>query len=120
MPLSPTVRRERRAKAKRLEDPKIKRRKRCANCGELFEPTKPHKRFCKEACRKEFHHHGSAFGPLRDKLVKLVREITGQHAAELRELRKLWIETEARFVKLGGQVNELVNRLGRDATPLKR
>jgi len=28
--------------------------------------------FCSDACRKEFHHHGSAFGPLRIKLEKMI------------------------------------------------
>jgi hypothetical protein len=79
MPLSPKVRSERRAEAKRLQDPKILKRKRCDNCGDLFRPKKPYpvQKFCCDNCRKEFHANGgNAFGPLKARLERLVRQIT--------------------------------------------
>jgi hypothetical protein len=80
MPLSPKVRSERRAQKKRLEDPpKLKRRRRCKNDGVLFPVTKPNREFCSDNCRKEFHANGgNAFGPLKTRLEKLVRQITGE------------------------------------------
>lgn len=52
-----------------------KRRRRCRNCGELFEPKRSWQHFCREACKAEFHRYGSAFGPLKERLTKLVRSI---------------------------------------------
>jgi hypothetical protein len=44
-----------------------RRRKRCLNDNKLFIPARnvPDQKFCSDACRKEFHHHGSAFGPMK-------------------------------------------------------
>lgn len=79
MPLPPAVRAERRAKAKLTQETTKKRRVRCDNCNELFEKTRKDHRFCKEGCRKEFFANGgNAFGPLKTRLEKLVRSITGE------------------------------------------
>ncbi len=68
---------ERRARLKRLEDPKKFKRRRCKNDGVLFLVTKPNREFCSDNCRKEFHANGgNAFGPLKTRLEKLVRAIT--------------------------------------------
>ena len=71
MPLSPARQRELRAKT---AEPKKLPRKRCLNCAKLFEMTRQGKRFCSDACRKEFHHYGAAYGPLRDKLEALIEK----------------------------------------------
>ena len=43
------------------------KRKRCQNCNKLFIPARnvPDQKFCKDACRREFWTHGSAFGPMK-------------------------------------------------------
>ena len=79
MPLSPKVRAQRRAQANKLKDPKVFKRKRCLNDGNLFRPTRayPVQKFCSDECRKEFHANGgNAFGPLKTRLEKLVHRIT--------------------------------------------
>jgi len=53
---------------------------RCDNCSKPFLKTKPHKRFCSVQCQKEYHRHGAAFGPLKDKLTKLIEQRTREHA----------------------------------------
>lgn len=55
----------------------VPKKKRCENCFALFERKKhapSTKRFCSDRCRKEFHHHGSAFGPLRVRLEKMIAQ----------------------------------------------
>ncbi len=70
---------ERRARLGLLRDPKKLPRKRCKNDGKLFDVTKPNREFCCDNCRKEFHANGgNAFGPLKTRLEKLVRQITGE------------------------------------------
>lgn len=50
------------------------------------------KYFCNRAdpgkgqCKGEFHRHGSAFGPLRTKLEKLVTKLTREKFSELEKL----------------------------------
>ena len=79
MPVSPRRQAELRAQKKRLEDPKKLPRKHCKNCNKLFPLTKPTREFCGDNCRKEFHANGgNAFGPLKTRLEKLVRGITGE------------------------------------------
>jgi len=83
MPLSAKAQAERRARLKRLEEPKKIRRARCANCDKPFPKTKPNRKFCKKECKREYEQNGgTAFGPLKTRLEKLVRQITG--ALELR------------------------------------
>jgi hypothetical protein len=79
MPVSPRRQAELRAQKKRLEDPKKLPRKHCKNCNKLFPLSKPWREFCGDNCRKEFHANGgNAFGPLKTRLEKLVRQITGE------------------------------------------
>jgi len=51
------------------------KRKCCRNCDKKFPVTKPNRMFCTTACKNEYGRHGSAFGPLRIKLEKLVRKL---------------------------------------------
>jgi hypothetical protein len=52
------------------------RRKRCLNCNKLFVPARnvPNQKFDKDHCRKEFHRHGSAFGPMKLGLHKAIEK----------------------------------------------
>jgi hypothetical protein len=78
MPLSAKAQAERRARLKRLAEPKKIRRARCANCDKPFPKTKPNRKFCKKECKREYEQNGgTAFGPLKTRLEKLVRQITG-------------------------------------------
>lgn len=103
MPLSPAVRRDRRAAA---QPPKNFPRKHCANCNRLFPVTQPKRKFCCSNCKDQFHNFGSAFGPLRCTLENLV-------AKWLRDFRK---ETEARFKAIEGRLTmiELFNEVNRE------
>lgn len=40
--------------------------------------TKANRRFCNVKCKNEYHQHGSAFGPLKHRLEKLVVKLAGQ------------------------------------------
>jgi len=88
MSLSPKVRRERRAFAAKLKDRKPKRRGRCANCFKMYVDESPNqiKKFCGDQCKKEFHAHGSAYGPLKVRLEKLVRQITRELEVRVKNL----------------------------------
>lgn len=72
------------------------RRRRCDNCFGIFQPTKKWARFCKDQCRKEFHQHGSAFGPLKTRLEKLtvatVKECVKSIEARLTVIEKALLE----------------------------
>jgi hypothetical protein len=76
------------------------RRKRCRNCNGLMTigqgGRSDRKVFCGEKdpgkgkCKDEFHQHGSAFGPLKTRLEKLVTKLTNEKFAELqKEIEKL-------------------------------
>jgi hypothetical protein len=90
MPLSAKGQAQRRARIKKLETPKIARRRKCLNCDELFRPERPYpvQKFCKDACRKEFHANGgNAFGPLKARLEKLVLKQTAELTRQVAILR---------------------------------
>jgi hypothetical protein len=72
MPLPPAIRRERREYNKK-QDPPVFPIKRCLNDNKQFRQVKKNKVFCCDACRREYNRFGSAFGPLREKLEKMVR-----------------------------------------------
>lgn len=84
MPLSPAAQRERREKLRKLGiDPanvtrelpkKNLKRRRCRNCNKFYSVTRDNKKFCCSKCKDEFHKYGSAYGPLKAKLEKLIAE----------------------------------------------
>jgi hypothetical protein len=80
MPLPPEVRRARRAAAAKLRDPQKFPRRRCANCNKFFLKIRKNKRFCSRGCKTEFARYGSAFGPLKDYLTKLIESASGGEA----------------------------------------
>ena len=53
-------------------------KRKCDNCGSTYQPKQPiregERGFCKPNCRKEYHKHGGAFGPLRRALDKELRK----------------------------------------------
>ena len=81
MSLSPQVRRERRALAARYREPKKFPRRRCDNDGKWYLKTRKNKRFCSKACKDEYNRYGSAFGPLRDYLTKLIGKASKEEVA---------------------------------------
>jgi hypothetical protein len=83
MPLSAKAQAMRRARLKRLKDPKKVRKMRCHNCNKLTPKNRYNQKFCSPLCKREYEQNGgTAFGPLKTRLEKLVRSITG--ALELR------------------------------------
>lgn len=57
-------------------------RKRCKNCPKFFELTKPNREFCTPKCKAEFHRYGAAYGPLKEKLERLVTAASKAEAAK--------------------------------------
>ncbi len=103
-------------------------RRKCDDCGKSYKPKQPlrpgFRGFCTDNCRKSYHKHGGAYRKLRGEMAKLltrhlqavneanqtelrilVKNEFGRINAELKELRQLWIETEARYVALAVQLN---------------
>jgi len=68
-------------------------RRHCHNCNRLYWPETPWQRFDTEQCRKEFHHHGGAFGPLKIRLEKIIR-------VSIKELKVKIADLERRIVRL--------------------
>jgi hypothetical protein len=56
-------------------------KQRCKNCPKFFPKTRRNRAFCSAQCKKEFHEHGSAFGPLKDRLTKLIEQHSKEEAA---------------------------------------
>lgn len=47
-------------------------KKRCRNCNKPFPLTKVNRAFCRQECKNEFHNFGSAYGPLKARLEKMI------------------------------------------------
>jgi ribosomal protein L37AE/L43A len=77
MPLSAKRQMELRADKKEAAGPKkLGPRKRCDNCDKRFHKNRKDQRFCCANCRKEFFANGgNAFGPLKVRLEKLVKQL---------------------------------------------
>jgi ribosomal protein L37AE/L43A len=88
MPLSPRRQAELRAEKKKLEEPKkLGPRKRCDNCDKRFHKNRKDQRFCCGNCRKEFFANGgNAFGPLKVRLEKLVKQLIGPLETRINQL----------------------------------
>jgi hypothetical protein len=63
-------------------------RRRCKNCGKMFNAVRPDHWFHTPACRKQFHKNEGAFGKVKDLVAKELRE-------HLKDFRKL---TDAVFL----------------------
>ena len=77
----------------------------CDNCGTKYKPKQPLRPgqkhgFCKPNCKKEFHKNSGAYRKLKVEMQKLVEQEFGRINAGLKELRALWIKTEARAVAI--------------------
>lgn len=90
-------------------------RRECDNCGTWFDlnPQVPNKRFCRDACRKEFWHTGGQFRKVRRFTEKLLPQLVAaafdrQRAEiqaardEIREERELIQGLVARFERARG------------------
>jgi collagenase-like PrtC family protease len=111
MSLSPRVRAERRAFNNPKPDPDTLPRKRCKNCPKFFRVTKPNREFCSSKCRNEFHHHGSAYGQLKDLLQKQVekwnKETKKELTAQLQDIRERLTAIESTQVNLVDRIEDL-------------
>lgn len=61
---------------------------RCKNCPKFFPKTRPNREFCSQDCKDEYNRHGSAFGPLRERLTKLIEKTSKEEAA--RQFEAVW------------------------------
>ena len=82
-------------------------RRKCDDCGKSYKPTRPNARFCSDNCRKAFHRNSGAYRKLRELMKKFVTNQFDQVNAEIKELRRLWSETESRFVQSKGTIEAL-------------
>lgn len=84
-----------------------RKRFRCHNCDKLTikNPTQPKQRFCSDACRYEYNKHGAAFGPLKAKLEKLVRQIIQDEVARLKQDIGFLAQVEIEREGLGAENN---------------
>jgi hypothetical protein len=63
---------------------KLVKRRRCRNCFKwLVIGKQQNKVFCSPECKKEFHHYGAAYGPLKLKLEKLINKLVSERIAAL-------------------------------------
>lgn len=85
-------------------------RKRCDNCGAWFPLTRPKRRFCKDECKDEFHYHGSAFGPLKIRLEKLVANLAAE-AITPKRLAAAGFVHRSQLKTLVGRVKDIERKL---------
>jgi hypothetical protein len=67
-------------------------RKRCANCPKFFtieSARGKHKKFCGKKCRMEWFRFGAAWGPLKEKIEKLIVKSTKEAAGTILEKENL-------------------------------
>jgi hypothetical protein len=89
-------------------------RKRCENCGGMFDKKRKNQRFCTKnngACRKEFFRYGAAFGPLKFGLHKAIdqkyEDLDRQFKIKLAEYTdRLW-DFSVQLKKISVQVDKL-------------
>ena len=93
-------------------------RRRCDNCGDLFEKKRKDQHFCtkdKGACRKQFHKFGAAYGPLKQKLLSVIdQQVKARSRAFVAECVG---ELEARVKELEAAINPLL--VGREQAGMK-
>lgn len=76
------------------------KRRRCKNCPQFFAPRQKGgspQEFCSDACRKEFHRNGAAFGALRDKLPGYIDKAVQKHLGRPTEE-----QYQALLIRIGG------------------
>jgi hypothetical protein len=87
------------------------KKRHCDNCGTLYKPKQPviqgKRGFCKRECKDQFHKSGGSYKRLELAIEKGTKGRLSRLEAENRELRKLWSETESRFVELLGRVERI-------------
>ncbi len=80
------------------------RRRRCLNDNKLFQPKLSNHKFCCDPCRKEFHRHGSSFGPIK---AGLYSAIDKKYAALEASIKLRFREAHNRMEILQGQIDML-------------
>jgi protein-arginine kinase activator protein McsA len=87
---------ELRADKKQAAGPKkLGPRKRCDNCDKRFHKNRKDQRFCCANCRKEFFANGgNAFGPLKVRLEKLVKQLVTPLELRLTSFEKRLLKIE--------------------------
>ena len=76
-------------------------RKRCENCGDLFDKKRKNQRFCPKqngACRKEFFRYGAAYGPIKMGLHNAIDKKCAALMNQLREIVDCVARLEVRIV----------------------
>lgn len=119
MPLSADRQRERREEYRRLNPIQTPVQKRhCVNCDTLFVKNAKHKdhKFCKEACRKEFHKFGTAMGPIRRKLEQLISGEIDKRGAQMQSL----IENAADMARKLEAMRKRIERIKKTSLEPKR
>jgi len=104
MPLDAKAQRERRARLKAKYPPQKKKfsRKRCLNCPKFFELTQPTRKFCSPACKDEYNHYGGAYGPLKQRIEKIITKMVIERVAASH------VEILAEIQKLNDKINAIV------------
>jgi len=51
----------------------------------MFPMTKPNRKFCTDNCKTEYNRYGAAYGPLRDKLTKLIAKRVNEETKEIKK-----------------------------------
>lgn len=105
-------------------------RRECDNCGNWFDinPQVPNKRFCRDACRKEFWHTGGQFRKVRRFAEKLLPQLVAAafdkqraelHSTldEIRQERELIQGLVARFERARSADLIMAGELRRDPRP---
>ena len=117
MPLSPEVRRARRAYN---NPPGTPEKGKCENCGVEFTkaPHRSDQRFCSDKCRKEWHRHGTAFPQVLAKVRTAVADeldrrtaVVAAVAQQAESLRERIMRLEAEFNGLKMQYDRLLKRV---------
>lgn len=97
------------------------RRRRCKNCGAFFRPGRKWQQFCRERvpddpdyCRREYHRHGSAFGPMREQLLKhfgkLIDELVEERVGKRLEAIEAQLLTKVDLAVLERRVSRYLTR----------
>lgn len=49
------------------------------NCNKMYLKTRKNKKFCSRECQTEYGRYGSAFGPLKERLLKLIDQASKEN-----------------------------------------
>jgi len=102
-------------------------RRRCANCGKNYKPTRPLRPdqkhgFCSKKCKDQFHKNGGAYQKLKDEILKrldkeidaLKDQLQNLVHEELR-LARIVETPEGPYIMPGVDTNKIAQEIARDA-----